>query len=192
MTDYFQPAFYKLNEDSTALIKFVASKVEKVKSILDLGAGSGVIGIELSNILVPEILCFVEVQAEWESYLKKNVETFLNKQVQYQIYIETFGNWLPKKEYDLIVCNPPYFLPGHGKPNSNRCREISRSFIVDGWDVLLNKISISLSSQGRAFIVVRKDQRILNEVDRKVSKIFSKKYFYKHLVFIELARLNIN
>lgn len=164
MTDYLQPDFYRFNEDSIKLVKYVALKVTEAKSILDLGAGSGIIGIELSNILKPKDLTLLEVQPEWNEYLQHNVEHFLNSETKAQIVESSFANWEPDKKYDLIVCNPPYYLPGHGQPNADKRKAIARSFMIDGWKELLDLIARALTPEGRAFLVVKNEKQILKEI----------------------------
>jgi tRNA1(Val) A37 N6-methylase TrmN6 len=186
MNDYHQPSFYRFNEDSLNLVKFVASKVEHISSILDLGAGSGILGIELSNILLPKKLCLVEAQYEWEPYVSYNVDKFLSLEIQSRIFFSTFGDWMPEESFDLIISNPPYFLPGHGQKSPDKRREISRSFIIDGWSVLFNKISKALSPRGQAFIVVRNDERILEEIEKNRGTLEVRKFINKNTLFLEL------
>jgi len=164
MTDYLQPDFYRFNEDSIKLVKYAASKVTEAKSILDLGAGSGIIGIELANILKPENLTLLEVQPEWNEYLQHNIEHFLNSETKALVVESSFGTWEPDKKYDLIVCNPPYYLPGHGQPNADKRKAIARSFMIDGWKELLDLIAKSLGKEGRAFLVVKNEKQILKQI----------------------------
>lgn len=164
MSDYLQPDFYRFNEDSIKLVKFVASQVSCAKSILDLGAGSGIIGIELANILRPKELTLLEVQPEWNDYLQHNVKHFLNADTYPSIVESSFGNWNPDKQYDLIVCNPPYYLPGHGQPNADKRKAIARSFRIDGWKELLDLIARALTPEGRAFLVVKNEKQILKQI----------------------------
>jgi tRNA1(Val) A37 N6-methylase TrmN6 len=137
--------------------------VKTADSILDLGAGSGVIGIEVANSLKANHLTLVDVQSEWKEIQEYNLGHFL-KSGSGEIIVSSFKDWIPTRKYDLIVCNPPYFLPGHGQPNNDPRKEIARSFVVDGWNELLRAIERSLSQKGTAFVVVMNDKRILNEI----------------------------
>lgn len=186
MSDYLQPDFYRFNEDSIKLVKFVASQVSSAKSILDLGAGSGIIGIELANILRPTELTLLEVQPEWNEYLQHNVKHFLNADTYPSIVESSFGNWNPDKQYDLIVCNPPYYLPGHGQPNSDRRKAIARSFMIDGWKELLELISRALIPEGRAFLVVKNEKIVLNELLHSQLQIDF--HLDQNLMFIKIGK----
>ncbi len=168
MSTYAEPDFYRLNEDSLRLVEFVTRAIGSLRPIriLDLGAGSGVIGIELANAILPLELTLVEVQPEWEPYLALNIAQVLRTTVSANVHISAFSDWKPAVAYDLIVSNPPYFLPGHGRPASDPRRELCRSFIRDGWAVFLKAIERSLASEGSAFLVVRNDVRILRELEQ--------------------------
>src|SRR5258708_4421753 len=115
MNDYSQPEFYKFNEDSIKLVRRVTEKVKAAEHILDLGAGSGIIGIELANYFHPESLTLVEVQKDYLPHLELNLKFQLKSKTDFFVELSSFGHWSPQKKYDLIVCNPPYFLPGHGE-----------------------------------------------------------------------------
>lgn len=185
MSDYRQPDFYRFNEDSLKLVKFISSKIIKADSILDLGAGSGVIGIELSNMLKPELLTCIEVQRDWDEYLSCNLENILSKEVRSEIIYSSFGELNTDKKYDLIVCNPPYYLPGHGQPSKDIRKNTARSFVVDDWNILLKAISLTLTDQGKAFLVVKNDERILAKVS--YPGLEKKLMFDSDLIYIEFT-----
>lgn len=190
MSDYSQPNFYRFNEDSFKLIDYVQSHLTKANRILDLGAGSGIIGIELANKLNANHLSLVEAQVEYHIHLKKNVSERLFNCTS-EIVLKSFGEWKPESTYDLIVSNPPYFLPGHGQPSKDVKKNIARSFILDSWEVFLDLISLTLAPDGKAFIVLRNDQLILNKIKKNLCldcKIFDS----DNLVYIELFRLDKN
>lgn len=192
MNDYLQPDFYRFNEDSIKLINFVLERIKSAHSILDLGCGSGIIGIEVSNILLPSDLYLLEGQQEWMDYIKENISQKLKKEVHASIISNTFGLWKSERKFDLIVCNPPYFLPGHGEASSNKLRDNSRTFNIDNWQVLMRLIDHSLVDTGRCYIVIKDDHRIIKEIQKStfsLNVISSKK---DGLVFLELFRLDKN
>lgn len=163
MSDYRQPAFYRFSEDSIRLAKHVGSKISKAHHVLDLGAGSGVIGIEVANALEADVLTLVDVQPEWKEIQEENLRHFL-KSGSGEIIVSSFKDWIPQKKYDVVVCNPPYYLPGHGQKNQDPKKEIARSFVINGWDELLLAIERSLSENGQAYLVVKNDKRILEKL----------------------------
>lgn len=158
MSDYYQPEFYRFNEDSLLLVKEILSESPKAMNVLDIGAGSGIIGIELANKLHLALAHFLELQEEWRPYLTKNITDQL-KYAQSEIFWTSIGDWVPKMKYDLIVGNPPYYLPGKGKLSSDAVRGRCRMFLRDSWRVLLEKTSASLSPNGSAWFVTLKENQ---------------------------------
>ncbi len=164
MNDYLQPAFYRFNADSLKLVKWLVSLRPACTHLLDLGAGCGVIGIELSNDLEPSNLTLVEAQKEFLPYLKNNIRTQLKTKTKVEIIEASFGEWKAHSRFDLIVCNPPYYLKGHGQEAQDQAKHMARTFMVDDWAILLSVIENTLTRTGKAFLVVKNDQRILKEV----------------------------
>jgi len=191
MNDYHQPDFYRFNQDSIKLVNRIIKSITSAKCILDMGAGSGIIGIELARILKSSELDLLEVQPEYLPFLEKNVSEQLLTETKAKIVISSFGEWKPSKEYDLIVCNPPYFLPAQGEPSKDERRNIARSFVKDSWAILLKKMEDSLAPEGRAFIVVKEDPKVISEIKKFVS-LNMKLTQEGKLVFIQLSRLNID
>jgi tRNA1Val (adenine37-N6)-methyltransferase len=191
MNDYRQPEFYRFNEDSLKLVKKVCDEVQKANSILDMGAGSGIIGIELARLLKANRLDLLEAQTDYHSYLEQNIKEQLPAEIDSEVMLSSFGKWEPQRVYDLIVCNPPYFLSGSGEPSKDTRRNIARSFIIDNWEILLTKMEKALSPEGRVYIVVRDDKSVIAEIE-KYTGLNLKLSKEGKLVFIKLSRLNIN
>ncbi len=165
--DYDQPEFYRFNEDSLKLVKWVLLRVSSAETILDLGAGSGIIGIELSRVLLPSKLTLVEVQHEYSVHLDSNIKKFLPPCVSSDIRIQSFSSYQASDKFDVIVSNPPYYLPDNGELSSNPNRAIARSFIIDSWKILLQKISVSLTESGTCYVVLKQDSRLFDLIKRE-------------------------
>ena len=192
MNDYLQPDFYHFNEDSLKLVNWIFSCSPTASSLLDLGAGSGVVGIELANRLNLTDLTFLEVQADFLPSLQRNVQNQLKQPGHVQLIHSSFGEWIPVRFYDLIVCNPPYYLPGHGVANKDLRRRIARSFVIDDWSVLVNKIGHTLSKRGKAYMVIKNDPKILRSLQSVVGQLRLEVQEEADLFFIELSRLNVD
>lgn len=192
--DYSQPDFYRFNSDSIELVKFILNRSLKPLSILDLGAGSGIIGIELARVLKPQFLTCLELQKEFEEHLKKNCEDFLPSEVQADIVISSFGESTFSKKFDLIVCNPPYYLPGAGELPQDARRALARTFLKDSQEILLKAIARYLAENGRAFLVLKKDEKILNGLSLMASAhgLRAKVHASGAIVVIELFTLNVD
>lgn len=94
--------------ETELIIESVLKKFDNASySILDLGAGSGCIGISLLTELTKSVCTSVDLSLNTLEYAKKNA---LKHNVIDRI---TFihSNWLddvPKQKFDIIVSNPPY------------------------------------------------------------------------------------
>jgi tRNA1Val (adenine37-N6)-methyltransferase len=190
--NYSQPDFYHFNEDSIKLVKWIQSSGLSAESILDLGAGSGIIGIELAKYLKPKTLMLVELQKEFIPHLEKNCEDFLPKSVSFSIILKSFQDFNSDQTFDLIVCNPPYYLPGEGELPKNPNRAIARAFLTDSWPVLLDKINSKLSAGGKGYIVLKNNSILYESVNKDAALIdlVVEKYDIGAVMILELFRLN--
>lgn len=164
MSDYLQPNFYRFNQDSLKLVRMVLDEVRNADHLADLGSGCGIIGIELANALRPKKLTLLELQESFKASLEYNVATFLRSEVGADILQCSFGEWKSQVKPDLIVCNPPYFLPGRGEPSEQRERHLCRSFDHENWRILFNSIKENLAPHGSAYLVIRNDQIVCEEI----------------------------
>lgn len=190
--DYIQPDFYRFNQDSLELVRFVLNHKKHCTNVLDLGAGSGVIGIELSNSLKPLSLTLLEMQSEYMPFLESNVKTQLKVILESRIIQKSFGEWRPDQKFDLIVCNPPYYLPGHGKPSLNPQRDMARSFVKDDWKTLLKLIHNGLINDGEAYLVIKNDPTLLTVIKNNIQQLSLEVTNSGDLSFLKLSRLNEN
>lgn len=160
--------------------------------ILDLGAGSGILGIELARNISCEAVTFVELQDEFRTYLESNCQKFLPKNINFEIIIKSFSEFNTANEFDLIVCNPPYYLPGRGELPEDRNRSLARTFLTDSWPALLNKISHVLSPSGKAYIILKNDLKLYNIIKNKsaICNLEIEKKVLHSLMILELFRLN--
>ncbi len=153
MKDYVQPEFYHFNEDSLNLVSIVNHFIgnKKISTCLDLGAGCGVIGCELSKCLSIEELTFLEIQDEFLSSLKINIKQQLSSKGHIiQCSFKEFKN----KTFDLIVSNPPFYQKNKSRISPDKRRAICRSFIVDSFDDWFATVVGCMTKNSEAFFVV--------------------------------------
>ena len=192
--DYSQPDFYRFNSDSLALIDWICGKKMCSRRVLDLGAGCGIIGIELAQKLEMDKLTLIELQRDYEEHLKRNLKLYLPKKIELEILWTAFSELNLVESYELIVCNPPYYLPGHGQTSKDERRMIARSFIRDSWRHLLDIVDRYLSEEGEAIFVIKNDRMILETIFKELKdfKLNFKVHEARDLVFLEILRLNKN
>lgn len=153
--DYSQPDFYRFNSDSLALVKYILSEKKETtpESVLDFGAGCGVIAIELALVFKSIVYIeFIEVQAEYNPYIRDNMKRFL-PHCSYKILNCKFSEYKTTRKFDIVVSNPPYFDPIKGRKAQDYKRQIARSFEFDNLSILVNRMSKAAMKANSAFLV---------------------------------------
>ncbi len=161
---YQQPDEYHFSLDSIQLADFIANELRshsdlKSLQILDLCAGCGVIGLQLSwHLHELKQIDFVEVQEIYSAYFHQNVAIVNRPEltlhwhlVNYDALLET--SW--KNKYNLIISNPPYFLAGHGMLSPSRFKNHCRFFLDSSFENFILAMANSLSYQGKAYFLLR-------------------------------------
>ncbi len=168
---YAQPETYHFSHDSVFLARSVFETVRDenlaFNTVLDLCAGCGIIGLDFAFHLAKELnqnvsqLDFIEVQKVYESFLRKNIETFhslVKVQQPANLFFENYANLklMPefKGKYDLILCNPPYFRIGQGKLSPSEFKNRCRFYIDSGFTELIESIHYLLKPGGSAFLLL--------------------------------------
>ena len=157
---------------------------------LDLCAGCGIIGLDLlfhienSNISIKKF-DFIDIQNDYLVHFEKNCTT-LKSQIQELgtslnflnlNYEAALNNTQFKEAYDLIVCNPPYFLPTQGKLSDNHFKNRCRFFIDSDLKNLVSFIDYALAKEGSAYLIFHnlKDHKIdlLSEIKNFIGSSLS-------------------
>lgn len=173
MTDYSQPDFYRFSEDSIRLVNFVSELPGILpKTVADFGAGCGIIGIEYARRNKPEKVYFLEAQADFTPHLEDNLRSFFPEAISFEFSETLFSKsqW-QSMNFDLILSNPPFYLPGHGQVAKDPRKHHCRTFDLDNWDTLLALTKRNLSSEGRAYFVIPNDRHLIRVVEEITSKM---------------------
>lgn len=154
--DYLQPKFYRFNEDSLWLAdKVIEEHGQESKSLVDVGCGCGVIGVELANRL-PKLrkLTLLEPQKDFLSSIESNL-SLLEHRPEVEIFNGFIGDY--RGEFDLVVSNPPYFEHGYVRQsrdeNRRRCRSFGSSENIVSFAQKLGEL---LGGEGAGYMLVRK------------------------------------
>lgn len=175
--DYKQPDFFHFSDDSTQLANLVINLVKQrsPKSLLDIGAGCGFLGIEIAN-KVKEIhrLVLLEPQEEFQQSIEFNIENLLIRKLHIDLSQSWFSEFHHNELFDLIVCNPPYFHKDSGRKSPNINKQIARTFEVDSPLLYMEKILSLLCNRGQAYILIPRDQKQWNNAKDKFSENLEK------------------
>lgn len=140
---FYQPLNgYCYNSDSIFLFDFIRRYVKK-GSLLDVGAGCGIIGLLLANELKIE-LDMVELQEEMGFFAKKNSEI---NGIECRVFCEDFLSFKPSKKYDYVVSNPPFY---HASTVKSQNAFIGTARHTDSlpFDSMLKKINSLIAPKG--------------------------------------------
>ena len=108
----------KVGVDSVVLGAW--TKIEKAKSILDIGTGTGLLSLMLAQKSEAKITA---IEIDQKSYYQA-VENVLSSKWEDRIGVihSSFQELVneTRTKFDLIICNPPYFINSLKSPKENR------------------------------------------------------------------------
>lgn len=165
--DYFQPEEYKFSLDSVFLAQKVSKMIHHNKDlsdwkVLDLCAGCGIIGLELSlHSANLEQIDFLEIQESYRPYFKKNVSMIYGENPPKKLSFLPINyadllNPNYQDTYDLIISNPPYFIKGEGLLSPSDFKNRCRFFLDSDFKTLFESITHALKPGRSAYVLVRK------------------------------------
>jgi len=159
---YQQPKEYHFSLDSIYLAKWVArewsghSNLEKCR-VLDLCAGCGVVGLELSyHLRELKKFDFIEVQDIYTSYFQQNVAMVNRNELQLTWHLLNYEILMTQpwhNKYDLIVSNPPYFNPNEGMLSPSTFKNRCRFFLDSSFENFIQGIINTLTPNGSAYFL---------------------------------------
>ncbi len=145
--------------DSILLANF-ANEIKEGSTIIDLGTGTGILGILLSKKINPSKIVGVEIQKEVYEMAKRSIKLnhledkfeVINsniKNLQDNVQINTF---------DAVITNPPYKKMGTGVINENDKKLISRHEIEASLEDFITVSYKLLKDKGSLYMVHRPDR----------------------------------
>lgn len=156
---------------------------EEIKTLLDLGSGSGVIGIT-AKLEIPSIdkLVLTDISKRCLMIIKKNL--FFHN-ISADIYLSDWFRQLPEQKFDVVVSNPPYIAKNddhliHLAFEPRRALIANNHGLSEIETIVKNGVNF-LSDKGKLFIEHGYNQK------QNVQEIF-KRYNYKDIVsFMDLT-----
>ena len=178
--------------DSILLSDF-AKNIKTKSTVVDLGAGTGIISILLSGKTQAKKIICVEKQKEMSELISKNIKinNLENKLELINEDILNLENILKQKKVDAIVTNPPYKEKKTGIENSNKQKFISKIETTASLEDFIKVSKQILKDKGQFFMVHRPERLIdIISIMRK-NKIEPKRirFVYSHMNKKENAKL---
>jgi len=153
---------YCYNSDTYFLANFITVNLKQFKNIqgelLDIGSGSGILGLLLATKYDKLHLNCSEIQKEFIFLTQKNCE--INK-IKADIYSGSFLNKEFNKEFDIVVSNPPFY-PSCVVQTQNENKKIARYNDNLPLKEFINKTSKVLKPKGKFFFCY--DVKLLNDI----------------------------
>ncbi len=164
---------YCYNSDTHFLYNFVCENLVKYKNIkgelLDIGSGSGILGLLLARDYEKLSLNQCEVQNVFQFFSQKN--SLVNR-IDSNMYKGSFLEVNFEKQFDICVSNPPFYHSNVIK-SENENKKIARYRDSLPLEEFINKVSKSLTNTGKFFFCY--DSKQLDEI----------------IIYLKNAKLNI-
>ena len=149
--------------DSVLLSDF-AKEIKDNSKVVDLGTGTGILGILLcAKTNLKEILG-VEIQEEVANMAQRSIE-LNNLKNRFKILNDNIKNIEKnninlKNNFDYVVTNPPYKKLNTGKINENEKKLISRHELTANLGDFIKTASFLLKDKGTLFMVHRPERLV--------------------------------
>ena len=147
--------------DSILLSDF-AKEIKKGSKVIDLGTGTGIIGILLCMKTELSKIMGVEIQKEVYDMAKRSIK-LNNLENKFEIInenIKNLENIIETGTFDAVVTNPPYKKIGTGLTNENEKKLISRHEITANLEDFIKVSSKMLKDKGTLYMVHRPDRMV--------------------------------
>ena len=153
---------YCYNSDTHFLYNFIYEHLKKYKNIkgelLDIGSGSGILGLLLAREYTNLNLNQCEIQEVFQFFSTKNAQT--NK-LESTLYKGSFEKVEFNKKFDICVSNPPFYHSDVIKSENENLR-IARYNDSLPLEQFIKKVSSVLTSEGKFFFCY--DVKQINEI----------------------------
>lgn len=148
---------FRFGIDSVLLTEF-ARDIKSKSKIIDLGTGTGVIGILLSKKVNPSQIVGIELQKEVADMASRSVKMNGLESIIQIVNKDIKEIDLKDKSVDVIVTNPPYKKKETGINSTNERQRISRFETTADLDEWIRISSKLLKPKGSFYMVYRPDR----------------------------------
>jgi len=157
----------KIGTDAVLLGAWSSLK-HKPDSILDIGSGTGILGLMLAQRSNAEIIDAIEIDDKAYEQCAENFENspWSDRLFCYHASLEEFKNEMDDT-YDLIVCNPPFYSEDYKTNNSQR--DLARFSDAMPFEHLIKSASKLLSKNGKFAVIIpfKEEQHFISLASKK-------------------------
>jgi tRNA1Val (adenine37-N6)-methyltransferase len=137
--------------------------------ILDIGAGSGLLSLMVAQKVENSIITAVEPDEGSAKDCSENFQKspWKSRLLVKELDIESFSK-LGSGEFDVIICNPPFFLNHMVSPSDKRSKAMHLD--LKSWEIWISLFDKLLNESGRLFLLIPDPSAALSiEMLRKAS-----------------------
>ena len=142
------------------LLSDFAKEIKQGSNVLDLGTGTGILGILLCKKTNLKTITGVEIQKDVYDMAKRSIK-LNNLEDKFLVINEDIKNLDKKLElqsFDAIVTNPPYKKNSTGLKNDNEYKVISRHEVKCNLEDIIRVSSKLLKNNGKLYMVHRPER----------------------------------
>ncbi len=137
----------KVNTDGVLLGAW--QDVSEAQNILDIGTGSGVIALMMAQKNKHAIIDAIDIDKGAFDQATQNFKDSVWRD-RLSAFHDAVQDFIPGKEYDAIICNPPYFIDDY--KNADYKRKIARHSTTLSYETLLLEVNRLLHKEGKALV----------------------------------------
>ena len=142
------------------------------KTILDIGAGTGILALIMAQRSAAELIDAIEIDADAYEQCVHNFENsdWGDRLFCYHASLEEFVDEI-EDTYDLIISNPPFYTDDF--KSGNKARDKARFEEALPFKVLLSSASKLLSSTGQLNVIIpfSEEERFISIAKKKASTL---------------------
>lgn len=144
---------FKIGTDAILLASWIPELVDETDSVLDAGTGTGILAMAMSHAFPKAIVDAIDMDENAVSLARENFNSLPTVKNMKAMHKSVFEG--ASKQYDLVVCNPPYYFGKNGKGinTSNIARHAMHT--VREWLMALEQ---HLRLGGHLFLVMPADK----------------------------------
>jgi len=144
---------YRFSIDAVLLAHFVAPR--RHDRILDLGAGCGVVSLILACRHADVSLVCLEVQESLVRLIRHNARA---NEMEQRIRVVpgdlcAINGLVAAGDFDLVVCNPPYYRVDSGRHNVNEEQTVARHEVKARLEDVVQAAAFALRTKGRLAMI---------------------------------------
>lgn len=146
--------------DAVLLSHFAKDSIRRNDKILDIGTGTGIIGILLSAKTLASQIVGIEIQNDVADMAKRSIQ-LNNLQDKFSIInddLKKIDEYFKSDYFDVVVSNPPYKQDNTGLKNDNEGKIISRHEVKCSLEDVIICASKMLKDKGSFYMVHRPER----------------------------------